>query len=231
MGQKVNPIIYRTGYLYLWNSKWFSAKRYQEFLKQDILIKEFLKKKLKDAGVAKVEIKRFQNNLDIDIFTSKPGVVIGRAGKGVEDLKKEIISKFFNKIETKKDLGSLNLNVQEVNQPNLNAELVVQFMIADLEKRIPFRRVMKQALDRMQKAGAKGAKVMVSGRLNGAEIARSEKLAFSEMPLHTLRSNIDYALGIARTTYGAIGVKVWIYKGEIFVNQKSETNNSRAKKK
>jgi small subunit ribosomal protein S3 len=226
MGQKVNPIIQRIGYLRWWNSKWFSAKKYQEFLKQDILIKEFLKKRLREAGVAKIEIKRVQNSLEIDIFTSKPGLVIGRAGRGAEELKKELLTKFFSKILSKKEPINLNLNIQEVTQPSHNAELIVQSIIADLEKRVPYRRIMKQSLNRIEKSGAKGAKLMISGRLNGIEIARSEHLSFGEMPLHTLRSDIDYAFGIAHTTYGVLGVKAWIYKGEIFVKKK-ETNNLR----
>lgn len=231
MGHKVNPIILRIGYLNLWGSKWFSAKKYQEFLKQDIQIKEFLKKKLKDASVAKIEIKRLQNSLEIDIFTSRPGVIIGRVGKGVEELRREILARFLGQVASKKEASILNINVQEISQPNLNAELMAQSIIADLEKRMLFRRVMKQAMDRMQKSGAKGAKVMISGRLNGAEIARSEHLSFGEMPLHTLRANIDYAFGIARTTYGALGVKVWIYKGEVFVNElNKDINNSKNKK-
>lgn len=231
MGHKVNPIILRIGYLNLWGSKWFSAKKYQEFLKQDIRIKEFLKKKLKDAGVAKIEIKRLQNNLEIDIFTSRPGVIIGRVGKGVEELRREILARFLGQVASKKEASNLNINVQEISQPNLNAELMAQSIIADLEKRMLFRRVMKQALDRIQKSGAKGAKVMISGRLNGAEIARREHLSFGEMPLHTLRANIDYAFGVARTTYGVLGVKVWIYKGEVFVNEPNkDINNSKNKK-
>ncbi|MFH0819631.1 MAG: 30S ribosomal protein S3 [bacterium] len=231
MGHKVNPIILRIGYLNLWGSKWFSAKKYQEFLKQDIQIKEFLKKKLKDAAVAKIEIKRLQNSLEIDIFTSRPGVIIGRVGKGVEELRREILARFLGQVASKKEASNLNINVQEIPQPNLNAELMAQSIIADLEKRMLFRRVMKQALGRIQKSGAKGAKVMISGRLNGAEIARREHLSFGEMPLHTLRANIDYAFGIARTTYGVLGVKVWIYKGEVFVNElNKDINNSKNKK-
>lgn len=232
MGHKVNPIIQRVGYLNSWGSKWFSSKKYQEFLKQDIQIKDFLKKKLKDAGVAKIEIKRSQNSLEIDIFTSRPGVIIGRVGRGVEELRKEILANFFEQIDSKKEAFNFNINVQEISQINLNAELVAQSIITELEKRMLFRRVMKQAMGRIEKAGAKGGKVMISGRLNGAEIARSEHLSFGEMPLHTLRANIDYAFAIARTTYGVLGVKVWIYKGEVFVNElKKDDNNSKNKKR
>lgn len=210
MGQKVNPISFRLGIMYGWNSKWFSKRNYQEFLRQDLTIRKYVKNRLKDAGIAKIEIERSGNNINIIIMAAKPGVVIGRGGQGIEELKKAIKDKF---LDTK---TSVKLNIQEVANPNTNAELIIQGMTADLEKRMPFRRIMKQALMRIEKAGALGAKVICSGRLNGSEIARREMLAWGKLPLHTLRADVDYSRGAALTTYGKVGVKVWIYKGEKF---------------
>ncbi len=217
MGQKINPNIFRTGVIKGWNSRWFSSKNFPAFLKQDVLIRKFLKNKLKDAGVAKIEIERFAENLNIIIHAVRPGVIIGRSGVGIEDLKTELRKKILNKREVNLPgkIG-LNINIMEVDKPNLNAQVVVDNIISDLEKRIPFRRAMKQALGRVERAGAKGVKIVVSGRLNGAEIARTEKLTTGMIPLHTLRADIDYSRGAAQTIYGKIGVKVWIYRGDIF---------------
>lgn len=212
MGQKVHPKIFRTGQsqIYTWNSKWFAKKDYIARLRQDILLREFLKKNLKDASVAKIEIERTANAVTIVIHSAKPGLIIGHAGTGIEDLKKKVKEKFLEKKTT------LNLNVQEVQNPSLAAEVVLQAMISDIEKRIPFRRVMKQTISRVERAGAQGVKVVCSGRLDGAEIAREETLSWGKIPLHTLRADIDYAGGAAFTIYGAIGIKVWIYRGEVF---------------
>lgn len=212
MGQKVHPKIFRIGILYQGNSKWFSKKQYAAFLKQDIEIREYLKNKLKEARIAKIEIERSANAINIIIHTSRPGVVIGRGGKGIEELRKELQSKFLDK---KLNINNVNIDIQEVSKPGLNAELVMQNMVDQIEKRVPYRKVMKRAIDQVKREGAQGVKVMVSGRLNGAEIARSEKLAWGKIPLHTLRADIDYAQGTARTTYGSVGVKVWICKGEV----------------
>ncbi len=213
MGQKVNPKIFRTGesQIYTWNSKWFSTKKeFKEYLKQDIQIRNFIKRELKDCGVAKVEIERSRNSLTVIIHSSKPGIIIGRAGAGAEELKKKLKQKFLNK------KINFNLNILEVPNPSLNAEIVLQNMIADIEKRVPFRRVIKQAISRVEKAGAQGVKVTISGRLDGAEIAREETLSWGKIPLHTLRADIDYARGAAQTVYGSVGLKIWIYRGEIF---------------
>lgn len=218
MGQKVHPRIFRIGGLYSWNSKWFSRRDYAKLLQQDILIRKFLKQELKDAAVAQIEIERSPATTTVIIHSAKPGVIIGRGGQGVEELKKKILKKFLD------PKTSLNINIKEVTNPNISAELVVQAMIADLEKRVPYRRVMKQAIARVEKTEAKGIKVHVSGRLNGAEIARRETLTFGSLPLHTLRADIDYSRGVAKTTYGTIGVKVWIYKGEIFKKEKDKNN-------
>jgi len=217
MGRKVHPKIFRVGQIYSWNSKWFSSKNYSTFLKQDIQIRKFIMNELKDASIARIEIERAANTITTIIFSAKPGIIIGRGGKGVENLKNKISKKFLPPKTT------LNINIQEVKNPNLAAEIVTQAIIADLEKRMPYRRVMKQAISRVEKAGAKGIKVIVSGRLNGAEIARTETLTWGKLPLHTLRAEIDYARGKAMTTYGTIGVKVWIYKGEVF--KKVTTDN------
>lgn len=208
----MHPRIFRTGQsqIYTWNSKWFAKKDYAARLRQDIDIREFLEKALKDAAVSKIEIERTSNAVTVVVYSAKPGLIIGHAGTGIEDLRKKIKEKFLDKKTV------FNLNVQEVQNPSLAAEIVLQSMIADIEKRIPFRRVLKQAKSRVERAGAKGVKVVASGRLDGAEIAREETLAWGKIPLHTLRADIDYASGAAFTIYGAVGLKVWIYKGEVF---------------
>lgn len=223
MGQKVHPRGYRLSTIYHWSSKWFSSDHYADFLQQDLQIRKFLRTELKAASIANIEFDRSGNDVTVIIHSAKPGVIIGRGGKGVDDIKKKL-QKF---LPLK---ASLNISIKEVNNPNLNAELVCQSMIADLEKRVRFRRVLKQTISRVEKSGAKGVKVMVAGRLNGVEIARTEKLASGSLPLSTLRADIDYARGVARTTYGAIGVKVWIYKGEVFGDQKVDEDSKSEKK-
>lgn len=213
MGHKVNPKIFRIGQLQQWTSKWFSSRDYAKLLQQDVLIRDFLGRELKDAAMARVDIERSASHLTVIIHTAKPGVIIGRGGQGVEELKKKIQRQFLD------GKTAFTITIKEVGDPGLSAELVVQSVIADLEKRVAFRRVMKQAVGRVEKAGAQGVKVMVAGRLNGSEIARTEKLNSGSLPLHTLRADIDYAHGEAHTTYGVIGVKVWIYKGEKFIKQ------------
>jgi len=215
MGQKVHPKIFRIGTTQNWKSKWFAKKDYAKFLELDIKIRKYIQNKLKEAGVANIEIERSGSNVVVNIFTSKPGVVIGRGGTGAEELKKDLEKKLVGKKNV------LRLNIQEVPKPYLNAQLVCQSIIDQLEKRIPFRRTSKQAIDQVRRAGAKGAKVIVGGRLDGAEIARQESFSSGSIPLHTLRADIDYARGAAHTTYGAVGVKVWIYKGEIFSTKSS----------
>lgn len=179
-------------------------------LQVDQKIRSFLTKKLREAAIGKIEIERSANALIINLSTSRPGVVIGRGGAGAEELKKEIKQKFLRSNQ------SLTLNIHEISQPSLSAELVAQSMVEQIEKRMPFRRVLKQTIQQVDRAGAQGVKVMVAGRLNGAEIARTEKLTSGKIPLHTIRADIDYAQGTARTTYGAIGIKVWIYRGDVF---------------
>ena len=217
MGKKINPKIFRISITKDWPSKWFGEGReYSKNLQQDIKLKMFLMKDLREAGIDKIEVERNTNKISVAIYTAKPGLIIGRGGTGVEELKKKIHSKFLKNFKP----GDINLNVFEVDRPSLSAQIVVQSIILDIEKRMPFRRVMKQAINRVERAGALGVKLSVSGRLNGAEIARTEKLSSGKVPLHTLRADIDYGRGVARTTFGAIGVKVWIYKGTVFEGNK-----------
>lgn len=222
MPHKVHPKIFRIGTVFSWDSKWF-AKRgtFAKWLKQDVLIKDFLTKKLKEAKIDRIEIERRGESVNVIIYAAKPGIIIGRAGAGAENLKKDLKNKFWRGKKL-----SLNINIYEVKKPALSAHVVVSDMIDDLEKRMPFKRVLKQAASRVMKAGAGGVKLCVSGRLNGAEIARTEKIKEGNVPLQSLRADIDYAYDIARTIYGAIGVKIWIYRGEIFEekpkNEKTE---------
>lgn len=217
MGQKVNPIIFRIGVIRESNSKWFANKKFAKYLQQDVRIREFLKKKLKEARVARIEIERSAQSIKVTIYTSRPGVVIGRGGAGIENLKKELRNLF---VADKKI--NLNISIQEVEKPDLEAELVLQNMIEQVEKRVPYRRVMKRGIESMMRAGAQGAKIIMSGRLNGVEIARTENLVQGKIPLHTIRADIDYTRGTASTTYGSIGVKVWIYKGLVFKNEANQ---------
>jgi len=220
MGRKVSPISLRIGITKTWGSNWFSAKKnYPELLHEDIKLRDFINKKMPNAGIADIRIERSQNAVNITIFTSKPGVVIGRKGSGIEDLRFEL-----EKITKGK---TIHLNIEEIRDPDLNAFLVASNIANQLAKRISYRRAAKQALSRTMEAGAQGIKVKISGRLGGAEIARRETFNAGKMPLHTFRSNVDYAYVPSHTTYGVIGVKVWIYKGEIFEDKtKKENTNS-----
>ncbi|WKZ24419.1 MAG: 30S ribosomal protein S3 [Patescibacteria group bacterium] len=222
MGQKVNPKVFRVGITRTWPSKWFATSRdYIAQVKQDVLIRKFLVKDLREAGIHQVEIERPSGKkIVVTIFTAKPGLIIGRGGAGIDNLKKKLHTKFLKNFR----LGEINVNVNEIDRPNLSAQVLVQSIALDLEKRMPFKRVMKQAISRAERAGAMGVKVMVSGRLNGAEIARSEMLVSGKLPLQTLRADIDYARGTALTTFGLIGIKVWVYRGEIF-NKREEAGS------
>jgi len=217
MGRKVNPKIFRMGITKTWSSVWFkSGDSYIKSVKQDIAVRRHMIKEFKEAGIDRVEIVRTSTKVQIDVWTGKPGLIIGRGGNGVEELKKTLHTKFLKNFR----MGDINLNIKEVARPNLSSQILIQSMILEIEKRVPFRKVMKQAIGRVERAGAQGVKVVVSGRLNGAEIARTEKLVFGKVPLHTLRADIDYSRGVAHTTYGAIGLKAWIYRGEIFEKDK-----------
>ncbi len=219
MGKKVNPKIIRLGVTKKWPSVWFSSgKDYIKNIQQDIQVRKHLTQKLSEAGVDDIIIERGTKKIDIIINTAKPGVVIGRGGTGIDDLKKEIHDKFLKNYR----MGEININIKEYDKPNLSAQIILQSMISDIEKRMPYKRVMKQAISRIERAGALGCKVVVAGRLNGAEIARTEKLVSGKIPLQTLRADIDYSRGHATTTYGSVGVKVWIYRGEIFSKDKDK---------
>ncbi|MDO8626228.1 MAG: 30S ribosomal protein S3 [Candidatus Magasanikbacteria bacterium] len=211
MGHKVHPKIHRTPAIFPWDSRWYAKKElYPEFLEQEIAIRELLGKKLKDAGLDAISVERSPKEMVITILAAKPGAVIGRGGSGLEDIRKIIERKILKfKIKVK-------LNIQAVAQPALSAAIVAQACAAEIERRLPFRRVMKQAIEKTMSAGAQGVKINMSGRLNGAEIARTEKLGSGKMSLITVRSHVDYALAEAQTLQGKIGVKVWIYKGEVF---------------
>ncbi len=229
MGHKAHPKSLRLAILYTWPSKWFSKGRaYSQSLREDVEIRAYLRGAFRDAGVAEIEIERGPSTVTVIIHAARVGVIIGRGGSGLEELRKTIIKRFFPQLApTKQSRGSsggLKVNIVEVSQPSLSAPVVLQTMIQDIERRLPFRRVLRQTIERVERAGAKGVKVCVSGRLGGAEIARVEKLSKGKIPLHTLRADIDYAQGMAHTTYGAIGVKIWIYRGDIFA-VKSETSS------
>ncbi|MFZ2804582.1 MAG: 30S ribosomal protein S3 [Patescibacteria group bacterium] len=216
MGHKVNPKLFRLGTTTTWPSRWFAREdTYRAQFKQDIQVREFFMKELKEASVSQVSIERSRGSLTISIATAKPGLVIGRSGAGIEDLKKKFLKKFFpgKKLQ-------FQLNVTEISKASLESVLVAQQVVQELERRMPFRRVLKMAIERVKKAGALGVKIAVSGRLNGAEIARREKLAWGKIPLTNLRADIDYGVDTAHTMAGAIGVKVWIYRGDVFEQDK-----------
>jgi len=214
MGQKVNPIGLRVGVIRDWDSKWYADKEYADFLNEDIKIREFLAKELKDAAVSKVEIERFKDKIDLFVHTAKPGVVIGKGGEGIEALKNKLVRKFKGK--------KIQINVIEVKNPDTDAQLLAFSIAEQLENRASFRTVQKRAIQRAMRAGAKGVKTLVSGRLGGADMARGEGYSEGNVPLHTLRADIDYATAEAMTQYGLLGVKVWIYKGEILGKRKLE---------
>ena len=206
MGQKVNPHGLRIGIIKTWDAKWYADKEYAKFLHEDVKIRSLVKKKLYTAGVSRVEIERAANRVKVIIHTAKPGMVIGRGGAGIEQLK-ALLKKLTGK--------TIDVNIAEIKQAELDSTLVAENIAAQLEKRIAFRRAMKQSIQRTMRMGAKGIKVTVGGRLGGAEIARTESARDGSIPLHTLRADIDYGTAEAHTTYGIIGVKVWIYKGEV----------------
>jgi small subunit ribosomal protein S3 len=211
MGQKVNPRVFRIGTTKTWNSKWYAEKNYASQLENDVKIRRFLEKKFKEASVDSVIIDRTADALEINIYTARPGMIIGKGGASIEELKSHIAKSIIKKPKTK-----IQINIKEVTKPNLSARIIAQSIAIDLEKRIPHRKTMKKYIEQVMKAGGQGVKVLCSGRLGGAEIARRENLGEGKIPLHTLRADIDYARLAAHTTYGAIGIKVWIYKGDVF---------------
>lgn len=216
MGQKVHPIGFRLGYIREWNSRWFAEKEYPQLLIEDIKIRDFLKKKLYHAGVSRVEIERAASKakkVKVTIHTARPGIIIGKKGAEVENLKNEL---------QKMTQKEIFINIQEVKRAELDAQLVAENVALQLERRVGFRRAMKRAVTSAMKLGAKGIKIAVAGRLGGAEMARREWYREGRVPLHTLRADIDYGLAEAKTTYGVIGVKVWIFKGEVFPTRVGE---------
>ncbi len=217
MGQKVHPHGIRLGIVKTWDAKWYADKEFAQNLHEDIRIRKELKKQLMSSGVSRIETERSKNRLKLTIHTAKPGMVIGRGGSGIEEIKAKL-KKFTDK--------RLDININEIRQPDLDATLVAENIAAQLERRIAFRRAMKQSVGRTMRLGAKGIKIMCSGRLGGAEIARSESYREGSIPLHTLRADIDYGFAEANTTYGRIGVKVWIFKGEILPEKKLKPTQS-----
>ena len=218
MGQKVNPHGIRLGIVKDWDARWYADKNFAQNLHEDIKIRDYLKKSLQTAGVPRVETERSKNRLKLTIHTAKPGMVIGRGGSGIEQIKEGL------KNLTEK---RVDINIAEIKQPDLDATLVAENIAAQLERRIAFRRAMKQAVGRTMRLGAKGIKIAVSGRLGGAEIARRESYREGSIPLHTLRADIDYGTAEAHTTYGRIGIKVWIFKGEVLPDKKQGPKNGK----
>lgn len=207
MGQKVDPRGLRVGVIRDWDAKWYADKKnFSDLLNEDLMIRDYIKEKLYDSGISRIVIERAANQIKLDIYTARPGMVIGRGGSEVDNLRQVIERKTEKKVQ---------INVVEINNPDLDAQLVAENIASQLERRVSFRRAMKQAMSRSMRAGAEGFKVLSSGRLGGAEMARSEGYSEGSVPLHTLRADIDYGFAEAYTTYGKIGVKVWIYKGEI----------------
>ena len=224
MGQKVHPVGIRLGISADWNSKWYaSSSDFPDLLNADIKVREYLKKKLENANVSKIQIERPTRAAVITIHTARPGVVIGKKGADIEKLREDVAKLIGLHI------NSVKINIEEIRKPELDAQLVAESIAQQLERRVMFRRAMKRSIQNSMRMGAEGVKIMVGGRLNGAEIARSECYAEGRVPLHTLRADIDYGFAEALTTYGVLGVKVWIYKGEIFdLYKQPETEATKA---
>ena len=218
MGQKVNPVGMRIGIIRDWESKWFADKDYAKLLHEDLKVREYIMKRLNDASVSKIEIERAANRVNISIHTAKPGMVIGKGGTEVEALRKAL-----NQLTEKR----VHINIIEIKRADLDAKLVAENIARQLENRVSFRRAQKQTLQRAMRAGAKGIKTQVSGRLGGADIARAEHYSEGTVPLHTLRADIDYATAEADTTYGKLGVKVWIYRGEVLPAKKKSVEGGK----
>ena len=211
-GQKVHPIGLRVGIIRDWDAKWYAEKEYADYLHEDLAIRKFIQKELADASVSTIEIVRAVNKVIVSLHTAKPGMVIGKGGSNVDALRAQL-----NKLTGKQ----VHINIVEIKKPDLDAHLVGETIARQLEQRVAFRRAQKQAIQRAMRAGAKGIKTQVSGRLNGADIARAEGYSEGTVPLHTLRADIDYAWEEADTTYGKLGVKVWIYRGEVLPARKN----------
>lgn len=206
MGQKVNPIAYRLGFTKTWHAKWYAGRNYAELLKEDISIRTAIRARLRDAAIARIDIDRSSNQVTVTIQTAKPGVVIGRGGAKVEELR-QALGKTTGKM--------VKVNIFEIRYPELDAMLIAENVAQQLERRVSFRKVLKQTVGRSMKSGAKGVRVAVAGRLGGAEMSRREWTREGRVPLHTLRADIDFGRAIAKTTFGTIGVKAWVYKGDV----------------
>jgi small subunit ribosomal protein S3 len=210
MGHKINPTSLRVNITQGWKSRWFSNTHYAKQLEEDVKIREYLELHLKKAGLVRIDIERLNDGtITVIVKTTKPGIIIGKGGAGIEELKKKIKQKLGIKQE-------LKVNIEEIRDVNLQSQVIANTIAESLEKRVAFRKLMKQSLEQIMNAGAKGAKVAIGGRLNGADIARTEHLSSGKIPLHTLRADIDFARSTAFTTYGTVGIKVWIYKGDVF---------------
>ncbi|NJL04816.1 MAG: 30S ribosomal protein S3 [Chloroflexaceae bacterium] len=210
MGRKVHPIGFRLGYIKDWQSKWYADAQYTDQLHEDIALRAMIHKELQNAGVSRIEIERSSNKIEVTVYTAKPGIVIGKRGTNVDQLKATLEKKTGKKVK---------LNIQEIHQPELDAQLVAESIAEQINKRVSYKRAMKQAVQRAIRLGAQGIKIKTAGRLAGAEMARIATESEGRVPRHTLRADIDYAQVHAHTTYGRIGVKVWIYKGEVFPDQ------------
>jgi small subunit ribosomal protein S3 len=220
MGQKVHPTGIRLGIVKDWTSKWYAnSKQYPEFLNSDLEVRAFLKKKLSQASVSRIQIERTAGNANITIHTARPGLVIGKKGEDIERLRNEVTKMM--------GLPAVHINIEEIRKPELDAQLVAESIAQQLERRIMFRRAMKRAVQNTMRIGAGGIRINVAGRLNGAEIARTEWYREGRVPLHTLRADIDYGVAEANTTYGIIGVKVWIFKGEVIGAEATETKSAK----
>ena len=219
MGQKINPNGFRVGVIRPWSAKWYADKKhYAEYLNEDLRIRKYIKKRLADASVSTIEIERAANRVNVSIHTARPGMVIGKGGSEVEALRLEL-----NKLTGKR----VHINVVEIKKPDLDAHLVGENVAQQLENRIAFRRAMRGAMQRAMRAGAKGIKIQVAGRLNGADMSRVESYSDGTVPLHTLRADIDYSWDEARTTYGALGIKTWIYRGEVLPEKKNDSKGGK----
>ncbi len=216
MGQKVNPIGMRLGINRTWDSRWFSGKNYGDRLIQDLKLRQYVKKKLKSAGISRVVIERAAKTTKVTIYTARPGVIIGRKGADIEKLRRDL---------SEKAGGDVSLNIIEIRKPEADSQLVAEAVCQQLERRVSFRRAMKRAVQGAMRLGSKGIRINVSGRLGGADIARTEWYREGRVPLHTLRAEIDYGFAEALTTYGIIGVKVWIYKGDILAHDPMASDN------
>ncbi|MEK7087064.1 MAG: 30S ribosomal protein S3 [Patescibacteria group bacterium] len=219
MAQKINPTSFRLGVTIPWSSRWFFKKKFNFFIEEDLLIRKLIKEKILVAGIAAIEIERTNKIIRVSIKAARPGLIIGRGGKGIEDLKNFLLKnlKKLRKQNNQPQDFSLNLSIEELKRSEVSAAVLSQQIAFDIEKRLPYRKIIRRSLENLkQNRGVFGAKIKLSGRLNGAEIARQDSLGFGRMPLQTLRANIDYGEATAFNTYGTVGIKVWIYKGEIF---------------